>query len=123
MALVDVIRADEIERLKVCAGDDCEDVLVDLWKNRSRKFCDGGCGNRANVAAYRARKASTTATPDPEAPRGVRTASGPRPRSLAESGARRPLRGGSRQVRAVCAHDCWRSAPGCALVQIQPGGA
>ena len=37
--------------------DDCDDVLVDLSKNRSRRFCDGGCGNRANVAAYRARKA------------------------------------------------------------------
>ncbi|WP_377644506.1 CGNR zinc finger domain-containing protein [Oryzobacter terrae] len=58
MALVDVIRADEVDRLKVCAGDDCEDLLVDLSKNRSRKFCDGTCGTRANVAAYRARKAA-----------------------------------------------------------------
>ena len=30
--------------------------LVDLSKNRSRRFCDSGCGNRANVAAYRARQ-------------------------------------------------------------------
>ena len=60
MALVNVIRAGETERLKVCAGDDCEDLLVDLSKNRSRKFCDGTCGTRANVAAYRARKAATT---------------------------------------------------------------
>lgn len=58
MALVDVIRADEVDRLKVCAGEDCEDLLVDLSKNRSRKFCDGTCGTRANVAAYRARKAA-----------------------------------------------------------------
>ena len=57
MALVDVIRADELDRLRVCAADDCEDVVVDLSKNRSKRFCDGGCGNRANVAAYRARKA------------------------------------------------------------------
>ena len=56
MALVDVIRAEETERLKVCAGEDCEDLLIDLSKNRSRKFCDGTCGTRANVAAYRARK-------------------------------------------------------------------
>jgi predicted RNA-binding Zn ribbon-like protein len=54
-----VIRADELARLRVCAADDCEDVVVDLSKNRSKRFCDGGCGNRANVAAYRARKAST----------------------------------------------------------------
>jgi predicted RNA-binding Zn ribbon-like protein len=58
MALVDVIRTGELDRLRVCAADDCQDVLVDLSKNRSRRFCDSGCGNRANVAAYRARKAT-----------------------------------------------------------------
>lgn len=57
MAMVDVIRADELDRLKVCAAEDCDDVLVDLSRNRSRKFCDGTCGNNANVAAYRARQA------------------------------------------------------------------
>ncbi|MEO9137952.1 MAG: CGNR zinc finger domain-containing protein [Jatrophihabitans sp.] len=56
MALVDVIRGGELERLKVCAADDCDDVLVDLSKNRSRRFCEKGCGNRTNVAAYRARR-------------------------------------------------------------------
>ena len=56
MALVDVIRSDELGRLRVCAADDCEDVVVDLSKNRSKRYCDGGCGNRANVAAYRARR-------------------------------------------------------------------
>jgi predicted RNA-binding Zn ribbon-like protein len=56
MAFVDVIRTDELDRLSVCAADDCSCVLVDLSKNRSRRFCDFGCGNRANVAAYRARK-------------------------------------------------------------------
>lgn len=58
MAMIDVIRADELDRLKVCAAQDCDDVLVDLSRNRSRKFCDGTCGNNANVAAYRARKAA-----------------------------------------------------------------
>jgi predicted RNA-binding Zn ribbon-like protein len=57
MAFVDVVRSDELDRLRTCAADDCSDVLVDLSKNRSRRFCDRGCGNRANVAAYRARKA------------------------------------------------------------------
>ncbi len=55
MAFVDVIRTGELGRLRVCAADDCRDVLVDFSKNRSRRFCDAGCGNRANVAAYRAR--------------------------------------------------------------------
>jgi predicted RNA-binding Zn ribbon-like protein len=55
MAFVDVIRMKELDRLRICAADDCADVVVDLSKNRSRRFCDRGCGNRANVAAYRAR--------------------------------------------------------------------
>ena len=59
MAVVDVVRSGELGRLRVCAADDCENVLVDLSKNRSRRFCDFGCGNRANVAAYRARRAGT----------------------------------------------------------------
>lgn len=58
MALVDVVRSGETGRLGVCAAEDCEDVVVDLSKNRSRRYCEGGCGNRANVAAYRARKAT-----------------------------------------------------------------
>jgi predicted RNA-binding Zn ribbon-like protein len=57
MAVVDVIRMKELDRLRVCSADDCGDVLVDLSKNRSRRFCDSGCGNRMNVAAYRARQA------------------------------------------------------------------
>lgn len=57
MAFIDVIREDELDRLKMCDGD-CGGVLVDLSKNRSRRYCDRGCGNRANVAAYRARKAA-----------------------------------------------------------------
>jgi predicted RNA-binding Zn ribbon-like protein len=56
MAFVDVIRTDELDRLRVCTADDCNNVVVDLSKNRSRRFCERGCGNRANVAAYRARK-------------------------------------------------------------------
>jgi predicted RNA-binding Zn ribbon-like protein len=59
MALVDVVRSGELARLGVCAAEDCEDVVVDLSKNRSRRYCESGCGNRANVAAYRARRASS----------------------------------------------------------------
>ncbi|WP_394940472.1 CGNR zinc finger domain-containing protein [Psychromicrobium sp. YIM B11713] len=60
MAMVDVIRSKELDRLKICAAPDCQDVLVDLSKNRSRRFCDtGNCANRIHVAAYRARKAGS----------------------------------------------------------------
>ena len=57
MAMVDVIRADELDRLRICLADDCDDVVVDLSRNRSKRYCDRGCGNRVNVAAYRARRA------------------------------------------------------------------
>ncbi|HLR95938.1 MAG TPA: CGNR zinc finger domain-containing protein [Jiangellaceae bacterium] len=57
MALVDVVRTAELSRLRVCAADDCADVVVDLSRNRSRRYCESGCGNRVNVAAYRARRA------------------------------------------------------------------
>ena len=55
MALVDAIRADQMERLRVCDADDCEGLYVDLSKNTSRRFCSTRCGNRMAVRAYRAR--------------------------------------------------------------------
>jgi predicted RNA-binding Zn ribbon-like protein len=60
MAFADVIRAGELARLRTCAADDCDDVHVDLSKNRSRRFCSVTCANRVNVAAYRQRRASAS---------------------------------------------------------------
>ena len=60
MALADLIRAGELRRLKTCAAPDCDAVLIDLSRNRSRIFCDtGNCGNRQHVAAYRQRRRTT----------------------------------------------------------------
>jgi predicted RNA-binding Zn ribbon-like protein len=57
MALADMIRSGELDRLRICAAEDCDAVLVDLTRNRSRIYCDtGNCGNRQHVAAYRARR-------------------------------------------------------------------
>lgn len=61
MALMDVVRADELGRLRICDYQGCGNVVVDLSKNRSKRYCDAGCGNRAAVAAYRARKADSLA--------------------------------------------------------------
>lgn len=59
MALADLIRAGELRRLKTCAAPDCTAVMLDLSRNRSRRFCDtGNCGNRQHVAAYRERRAN-----------------------------------------------------------------
>lgn len=57
MAIVDVIRQQELDRLSICEADSCSDVLVDLSKNRSRRYCSTTCANRMNVAAFRARRA------------------------------------------------------------------
>ena len=56
MAMVDVIRADELSRISVCADDGCGGVVLDLSRNRSRRYCSTACGNRNAVAAYRARR-------------------------------------------------------------------
>ena len=59
MAIADVIRSGEFGRLRVCAADDCDDVVIDLSKNRSRRFCSLTCANRVNVAAYRSRRTAS----------------------------------------------------------------
>lgn len=57
MAMIDVIRAEDHTRISVCADEDCDGVVLDLSRNRSKKFCSTTCGNRNAVAAYRARQA------------------------------------------------------------------
>ncbi|MDT4964252.1 MAG: hypothetical protein QOF87_3899 [Pseudonocardiales bacterium] len=57
MAFIDVIRQQELGRLHTCSAERCDDVLIDLSKNQSRRFCSTSCANRTNVAAYRARQA------------------------------------------------------------------
>jgi predicted RNA-binding Zn ribbon-like protein len=57
MALAFVIAAGEQQRLATCAAPDCQRVLIDLSRNRSKRYCDARtCGNRLHVAAYRARQ-------------------------------------------------------------------
>ncbi len=62
MAFADVVRTQQLERLRLCAADDCSNVHVDLSKNRSRRFCSTLCANRTNVAAYRTRHAARAGT-------------------------------------------------------------
>lgn len=56
LALVDVLRTDEMARLRVCGADDCEGLLVDLSRNGSKRYCSIRCGNRMNMVAFRERK-------------------------------------------------------------------
>ncbi|MGH3315837.1 MAG: CGNR zinc finger domain-containing protein [Nocardioidaceae bacterium] len=57
IALGQVIAAGERDRLRICEAPDCDQVLVDLSRNRSNRYCDARtCGNRLHVAAYRERR-------------------------------------------------------------------
>ena len=56
MGLAVTIALHGFDRLHVCEGEDCEAVFVDTSRNRSRRYCSPKvCGNRASVAAFRAR--------------------------------------------------------------------
>ena len=63
MAIVDVVRSGELDRLRVCEAPDCDDVVVDLSKNHSRRYCSTSCSNRVNMAAFRARRSTVTSRP------------------------------------------------------------
>jgi predicted RNA-binding Zn ribbon-like protein len=57
MAMADVIRADELSRFGTCADEDCGGIVLDLSRNKSRRYCSTACTNRNATAAYRARGA------------------------------------------------------------------
>lgn len=58
MAMIDVIRSDEHSRLGRCADAQCDNIVLDLSRNRSKRYCSTACGNRNAVAAYRGRARS-----------------------------------------------------------------
>jgi predicted RNA-binding Zn ribbon-like protein len=61
MALAHVVSVGERERLRTCEAPGCGQVLVDLSRNRSKRYCDARtCGNRMHVAAYRERRRAET---------------------------------------------------------------
>src|SRR5207244_7181072 len=63
MGLASVIRDHGLERLRVCAATGCLRVFVDTSRNRSRRYCNPDiCGNRTNVAAFRARQRAAEAS-------------------------------------------------------------
>ena len=58
LALAEAALEGELDRLRTCAGEDCENTLVDASRNRSKRFCDAAnCANRTHVRSYRARQA------------------------------------------------------------------
>lgn len=61
MGLAELVVSGESQRVRTCASPTCQDVFVDLSRNRSRRYCDSRtCGNRLHVAAYRARRSQAS---------------------------------------------------------------
>jgi len=61
MGLAWLIVAGQASRIHTCESPTCDEVFVDMSRNRSRRYCDSKtCGNRLHVAAYRARKHAAT---------------------------------------------------------------
>jgi len=56
LALMDVIRMDEMRRLRICEADDCAGLILDLSRNGSKRFCSVRCGSRMNMTAFRKRQ-------------------------------------------------------------------
>ena len=60
LAALEARAAEDWWRLKVCAFDECEWAFYDQSKNRSRNYCEYGCGNKVKTRAYRARQRAAT---------------------------------------------------------------
>lgn len=63
-SVAELVRDGNWSRIRVCGSDECRGVFYDTTRNRTQRWHSYElCGNRANVAAFRARKnpASTAA--------------------------------------------------------------
>ena len=60
IAVNSAVADDTWRRLKICSADDCAWAYFDTTKNRSRAWCEWGCGNRIKTRNYRARQKAKT---------------------------------------------------------------
>ena len=51
--LAELVIAYGIERLHLCAADDCLRAVVDVSRNGARRYCSRTCANRTNMRRYR----------------------------------------------------------------------
>ncbi|WP_204041766.1 CGNR zinc finger domain-containing protein [Acrocarpospora phusangensis] len=59
--VADLVSAGNWSRLRFCANDECQEVFYDTTRSRTRRWHSYEyCGNRTNVAAYRARSAEAS---------------------------------------------------------------
>lgn len=56
---VDLLCSPELDRVRLCAAEDCDWLFLDESRNRSRQWCDMTvCGNRAKARRFYRRKRS-----------------------------------------------------------------
>jgi predicted RNA-binding Zn ribbon-like protein len=54
---VDLLRSEEVTRIRQCDGGGCGWLFIDNTRNHSRRWCDAGdCGNRERVRRHYARR-------------------------------------------------------------------
>jgi predicted RNA-binding Zn ribbon-like protein len=54
-----LLGSDELDRLRHCAAERCDNVFLDATRNHLQRFCSTACQNRTKVAAFRSRGAHT----------------------------------------------------------------
>jgi predicted RNA-binding Zn ribbon-like protein len=65
-AAVALLGGPDAARLRECGDPPCTRLFVDTSRARSRRWCDmAGCGNRAKVAGFRARRSPARVGADP----------------------------------------------------------
>ncbi|MGW3892073.1 CGNR zinc finger domain-containing protein [Micromonospora chokoriensis] len=61
LVVADLVRADTWSRLRICGNERCSHVFYDTTRSRTQRWHSYEvCGNRTNVAAYRARARNAT---------------------------------------------------------------
>jgi predicted RNA-binding Zn ribbon-like protein len=56
IAVTAAAAGDTRRRVKVCSSAECSWAFYDASKNRSRNWCEWGCGNRIKTRNFRARQ-------------------------------------------------------------------
>lgn len=54
-AVAMLVGSDDLEFLRRCGAERCDNLFLDTTRNHSQRFCSTSCQNRTKVAAFRAR--------------------------------------------------------------------
>lgn len=60
-AVAMLVGSDEVDYLRLCVAERCDNVFLDATRNHTQRFCSTACQNRTKVAAHRSRGGLTQA--------------------------------------------------------------